>query len=75
MERRGAPLLDDDDNDDSDNDDNDAATCRSRRSLVEPGFSPVGGALHAPPHPAHPRRRVDAAFRVARLEAGVPSAR
>ncbi|WP_055616100.1 ErmE/ErmH/ErmO/ErmR family 23S rRNA (adenine(2058)-N(6))-methyltransferase [Streptomyces phaeochromogenes] len=36
--------------------------------LVELGFSGVGGSLHASLRRAHPRRRVDAAFRAARLD-------
>ncbi|MEU5750648.1 23S rRNA (adenine(2058)-N(6))-methyltransferase Erm(O) [Streptomyces sp. NPDC047829] len=39
--------------------------------LVELGFSGVGGSLHASLRRAHPRRRVDAAFRAARLDPGV----
>ncbi|MFD5338372.1 23S rRNA (adenine(2058)-N(6))-methyltransferase Erm(O) [Streptomyces hawaiiensis] len=58
IERRPAPLLDD-------------AACRGWRSLVELGFSGVGGSLHASLRRAHPRRRVDAAFRAARLDPGV----
>ncbi|WDV55278.1 23S rRNA (adenine(2058)-N(6))-methyltransferase Erm(O) [Streptomyces coeruleorubidus] len=58
MERREAPLLD-------------AAGYRSWRHLVELGFSGVGGSLHASLRRAHPRRRVDAAFRAARLDSGV----
>ncbi|MFJ9249825.1 ErmE/ErmH/ErmO/ErmR family 23S rRNA (adenine(2058)-N(6))-methyltransferase [Streptomyces sp. NPDC101776] len=38
------------------------------RHLVELGFSGVGGSLHASLRRAHPRRRVDAAFRAARLD-------
>ncbi|MBK6014759.1 ErmE/ErmH/ErmO/ErmR family 23S rRNA (adenine(2058)-N(6))-methyltransferase [Streptomyces sp. MBT53] len=38
------------------------------RYLVELGFSGVGGSLHASLRRAHPRRRVDAAFRAARLD-------
>lgn len=38
--------------------------------LVELGFSGVGGSLHASLRRAHPRRRVDAAFRAARLDPG-----
>ncbi|MFE2048433.1 23S rRNA (adenine(2058)-N(6))-methyltransferase Erm(O) [Streptomyces sp. NPDC059459] len=41
------------------------------RDLVELGFSGVGGSLHASLRRAHPRRRVDAAFRAARLDPGV----
>ncbi|MGP4090734.1 ErmE/ErmH/ErmO/ErmR family 23S rRNA (adenine(2058)-N(6))-methyltransferase [Streptomyces sp. KR55] len=58
IERRRTPLLD-------------AGTYDSWRRLVELGFSGVGGSLHASLRRAHPRRRVDAAFRVARLDAGV----
>ncbi|MEU9167314.1 ErmE/ErmH/ErmO/ErmR family 23S rRNA (adenine(2058)-N(6))-methyltransferase [Streptomyces sp. NPDC048420] len=38
------------------------------RHLVELGFSGVGGSLHASLCRAHPRRRVDAAFRAAGLD-------
>ncbi|MGW7725379.1 ErmE/ErmH/ErmO/ErmR family 23S rRNA (adenine(2058)-N(6))-methyltransferase [Streptomyces canus] len=38
------------------------------RHLVELGFSGVGGSLHASLCRAHPRRRVDAAFRSAGLD-------
>ncbi|GAA2381560.1 23S rRNA (adenine(2058)-N(6))-methyltransferase Erm(O) [Streptomyces coeruleofuscus] len=58
MERRDTPLLD-------------AAGYRSWCHLVELGFSGVGGSLHASLRRAHPRRRVDAAFRAARLDQGV----
>ncbi|MFC9886986.1 ErmE/ErmH/ErmO/ErmR family 23S rRNA (adenine(2058)-N(6))-methyltransferase [Streptomyces pilosus] len=58
IERRGAPLLD-------------AAAADGWRSLVDLGFSGVGGSLHASLRRAHPRRRVDAAFRAARLDPGV----
>lgn len=58
MERRDTPLLGD-------------AGYRSWRHLVELGFSGVGGSLHASLRRAHPRRRVDAAFRAARLDPGV----
>lgn len=58
MERRDTPLLG-------------AAGYRSWRHLVELGFSGVGGSLHASLRRAHPRRRVDAAFRAARLDPGV----
>ncbi|MFJ4978678.1 23S rRNA (adenine(2058)-N(6))-methyltransferase Erm(O) [Streptomyces coeruleorubidus] len=58
IERRDTPLLD-------------AAGYRSWRHLVELGFSGVGGSLHASLRRAHPRRRVDAAFRAARLDPGV----
>jgi len=40
--------------------------------LVEAGFSGVGGSLHASLRRVRPRRRVDAAFRAAGLERGVP---
>ncbi|GAA2426083.1 23S rRNA (adenine(2058)-N(6))-methyltransferase Erm(O) [Streptomyces glaucus] len=59
VERRRTPLLD-------------ADACRSWRHLVELGFSGVGGSLHASLSRAHPKRRVDAAFRAARLDPGVP---
>ncbi|MFE8963548.1 ErmE/ErmH/ErmO/ErmR family 23S rRNA (adenine(2058)-N(6))-methyltransferase [Streptomyces iakyrus] len=59
LERRETPLLDE-------------GACRSWRSLVELGFSGVGGSLHASLRRARPRRRVDAAFRAARLDPGVP---
>ncbi|MET7291130.1 ErmE/ErmH/ErmO/ErmR family 23S rRNA (adenine(2058)-N(6))-methyltransferase [Streptomyces griseoloalbus] len=58
IERRRAPLLD-------------AAAYDSWRRLVELGFSGVGGSLHASLRRTHPRRRVDAAFRAARLDPGV----
>ncbi|MEV5934174.1 ErmE/ErmH/ErmO/ErmR family 23S rRNA (adenine(2058)-N(6))-methyltransferase [Streptomyces sp. NPDC052079] len=58
IERRPVPLLG-------------AAAHGSWRSLVELGFSGVGGSLHASLRRAHPRRRVDAAFRAARLDPGV----
>jgi 23S rRNA (adenine-N6)-dimethyltransferase len=58
IERRRTPLLD-------------ADAYVSWRHLVELGFSGVGGSLHASLRRAHPRRRVDAAFRLARLDAGV----
>lgn len=58
IERRRTPLLD-------------ADACRSWRHLVELGFSGAGGSLHASLRRAHPRRRVDAAFRAARLDPGV----
>ncbi|WP_309059187.1 ErmE/ErmH/ErmO/ErmR family 23S rRNA (adenine(2058)-N(6))-methyltransferase [Streptomyces sp.] len=58
IERRRTPLLD-------------AAASGSWRRLVELGFSGVGGSLHASLCRAHPRRRVDAAFRAARLDPGV----
>jgi 23S rRNA (adenine-N6)-dimethyltransferase len=55
LERRRTPLLD-------------PAGYASWRNLVELGFSGVGGSLHASLRRAHPRRRVDAAFRTARLD-------
>jgi 23S rRNA (adenine-N6)-dimethyltransferase len=58
IERRRTPLLD-------------AAAYAGWRHLVELGFSGVGGSLHASLCRAHPRRRVDAAFRAARLDPGV----
>ncbi|MCT9075527.1 ErmE/ErmH/ErmO/ErmR family 23S rRNA (adenine(2058)-N(6))-methyltransferase [Streptomyces fulvoviolaceus] len=58
IERRRIPLLD-------------AARHASWRHLVELGFSGVGGSLHASLCRAHPRRRVDAAYRAARLDRGV----
>jgi 23S rRNA (adenine-N6)-dimethyltransferase len=57
IERRRTPLLD-------------AGAYESWRCLVELGFSGVGGSLHASLRRAHPRRRVDAAFRTARLDTG-----
>ncbi|MFJ5261898.1 ErmE/ErmH/ErmO/ErmR family 23S rRNA (adenine(2058)-N(6))-methyltransferase [Streptomyces sp. NPDC088387] len=57
IERREVPLLD-------------AGACPGWRRLVELGFSGVGGSLHASLRRAHPRRRVDAAFRAARLDPG-----
>ncbi|WP_217142130.1 23S rRNA (adenine(2058)-N(6))-methyltransferase Erm(O) [Streptomyces sp. AC627_RSS907] len=58
IERRPVPLLA-------------GAAQRSWRDLVELGFSGVGGSLYASLRRAHPRRRVDAAFRAARLDHGV----
>jgi 23S rRNA (adenine-N6)-dimethyltransferase len=58
IEHRPVPLLD-------------AAAEDSWRQLVELGFSGVGGSLHASLRRARPRRRVDAAFRAARLDPGV----
>ncbi|MEU3729531.1 23S rRNA (adenine(2058)-N(6))-methyltransferase Erm(O) [Streptomyces sp. NPDC033538] len=58
VERRRAPLLS-------------GGAHRSWQDLVELGFSGVGGSLHASLRRAHPRRRVDAAFRAARLDTGV----
>ena len=55
IERRRTPLLE-------------PAALRDWRHLVELGFSGVGGSLHASLRRAHPRRRVDAAFRAARLD-------
>ncbi|MEV7286218.1 ErmE/ErmH/ErmO/ErmR family 23S rRNA (adenine(2058)-N(6))-methyltransferase [Streptomyces sp. NPDC093252] len=50
------------------------------RDLVELGFTGVGGSLHASLRRAYPRRRVDTAFRAARIDPGalvgeVPPAR
>ncbi len=59
LERRPAPLL------------TDAAALRSWADLVELGYTGVGGSLHASLRRAHPRRRVDAAFRAARLDRDV----
>ncbi|MEU9649907.1 23S rRNA (adenine(2058)-N(6))-methyltransferase Erm(O) [Streptomyces sp. NPDC048110] len=56
IERRPAPLL------------TGPAALRSWADLVELGFSGVGGSLHGSLRRAHPRRRVDAAFRAARLD-------
>jgi 23S rRNA (adenine-N6)-dimethyltransferase len=58
IERRPAPLLA-------------GAAHRGWADLVELGFSGVGGSLHASLRRAYPRRRVDAAFRAARLDPGV----
>ncbi|MDG9726662.1 MULTISPECIES: 23S rRNA (adenine(2058)-N(6))-methyltransferase Erm(O) [unclassified Streptomyces] len=58
VERRRTPLLS-------------GVAHRSWQDLVELGFSGVGGSLHASLRRAHPRRRVDAAFRAARLDTGV----
>lgn len=58
IERRRTPLLE-------------PAALSDWRHLVELGFSGVGGSLHASLRRAHPRRRVDAAFRAARLNPGV----
>ncbi|MET9141682.1 23S rRNA (adenine(2058)-N(6))-methyltransferase Erm(O) [Streptomyces parvulus] len=55
LERRSAPLLM-------------GAARRSWDDLVELGFSGVGGSLHASLRRARPARRVDAAFRAARLD-------
>ncbi|WP_328493254.1 ErmE/ErmH/ErmO/ErmR family 23S rRNA (adenine(2058)-N(6))-methyltransferase [Streptomyces sp. NBC_00414] len=55
IERRRTPLLD-------------PAAYDVWRLQVELGFSGVGGSLHASLRRAHPRRRVDAAFRAARLD-------
>ncbi|MFJ5276179.1 23S rRNA (adenine(2058)-N(6))-methyltransferase Erm(O) [Streptomyces parvulus] len=55
LERRPAPLLR-------------GAARRSWDDLVELGFSGVGGSLHASLRRARPARRVDAAFRAARLD-------
>ncbi|MGI3223062.1 ErmE/ErmH/ErmO/ErmR family 23S rRNA (adenine(2058)-N(6))-methyltransferase [Streptomyces sp. GTA36] len=55
IERRRTPLLD-------------PTAYYDWRHLVELGFSGVGGSLHASLRRAHPRRRVDAAFRAARLD-------
>ncbi|MFE5814629.1 ErmE/ErmH/ErmO/ErmR family 23S rRNA (adenine(2058)-N(6))-methyltransferase [Streptomyces sp. NPDC056479] len=43
----------------------------SWRDLIELGFTGVGGSLHASLCRAHARRRVDAAFRAARLDTRV----
>ncbi|MGC9544719.1 ErmE/ErmH/ErmO/ErmR family 23S rRNA (adenine(2058)-N(6))-methyltransferase [Streptomyces sp. UG1] len=56
IERRRTPLLD-------------AGADEGWRRLVALGFSGVGGSLHASLCRAHARRRVDAAFRAARLDA------
>ncbi|CAL9410970.1 rRNA methyltransferase [Streptomyces sp. enrichment culture] len=58
IERRPTPLLD-------------GAAYRDWARLVELGFSGVGGSLHASLRRAHPGRRVDAAFRAARLDTAV----
>ncbi|WP_327400476.1 ErmE/ErmH/ErmO/ErmR family 23S rRNA (adenine(2058)-N(6))-methyltransferase [Streptomyces sp. NBC_01288] len=55
IERRRTPLLE-------------PAALHGWRHLVELGFSGVGGSLHASLRRAHPRRRVDTAFRAARLD-------
>ncbi|OAH11097.1 ErmE/ErmH/ErmO/ErmR family 23S rRNA (adenine(2058)-N(6))-methyltransferase [Streptomyces jeddahensis] len=55
IERRRAPLVAPD-------------AYQSWRHLIELGFSGVGGSLHASLRQAYPRRRVDAAFRAARLD-------
>ncbi|MGW2519374.1 ErmE/ErmH/ErmO/ErmR family 23S rRNA (adenine(2058)-N(6))-methyltransferase [Streptomyces sp. NPDC001617] len=55
IERRRTPLLA-------------PAAHHSWRHLVELGFSGVGGSLYASLRRAHPRRRVDAAFRAAGLD-------
>ncbi|WP_309094643.1 ErmE/ErmH/ErmO/ErmR family 23S rRNA (adenine(2058)-N(6))-methyltransferase [Streptomyces sp.] len=55
IERRAAPLLD-------------ASALAGWQSLVGLGFSGVGGSLYASLRRAHPRRRVDAAFRAAGLD-------
>ncbi|WP_409468891.1 23S rRNA (adenine(2058)-N(6))-methyltransferase Erm(O) [Streptomyces sp. HC307] len=58
IERRRTPLLD-------------AAAYAGWRDLVELGFTGIGGSLHASLRRTRPRRRVDAAFRAARLDPGV----
>ncbi|MCH5672392.1 ErmE/ErmH/ErmO/ErmR family 23S rRNA (adenine(2058)-N(6))-methyltransferase [Streptomyces gilvus] len=58
IERRRTPLLE-------------PAAYDGWRRLVELGFSGVGGSLQASLRRAHPRRRVDTAFRAAGLDAGV----
>ncbi|MDH6453731.1 MULTISPECIES: ErmE/ErmH/ErmO/ErmR family 23S rRNA (adenine(2058)-N(6))-methyltransferase [unclassified Streptomyces] len=58
IERRRTPLLD-------------PAALSGWRHLVELGFSGVGGSLHASLCRAHPRRRVDAAFRGAGVDRAV----
>ncbi|MFJ8781358.1 ErmE/ErmH/ErmO/ErmR family 23S rRNA (adenine(2058)-N(6))-methyltransferase [Streptomyces sp. NPDC102476] len=58
IERRRTPLLG-------------PAALHGWRHLVEIGFSGVGGSLYASLCRAHPRRRVDAAFRSARLDRAV----
>ncbi|MBW8817078.1 MAG: ErmE/ErmH/ErmO/ErmR family 23S rRNA (adenine(2058)-N(6))-methyltransferase [Streptomyces sp.] len=58
IERRRTPLLG-------------PAALHGWRHLVELGFSGVGGSLHASLCRAHPRRRVDAAFRAAGLDRGL----
>ncbi|WP_369274131.1 ErmE/ErmH/ErmO/ErmR family 23S rRNA (adenine(2058)-N(6))-methyltransferase [Streptomyces sp. R11] len=58
IERRRTPLLD-------------AGAYESWRPLVELGFSGLGGSLHASLCRAHPRRRVDAAFRRTGLDTTV----
>lgn len=55
IERRRTPLLE-------------PAARDGWQRLVELGFSGVGGSLYASLRRAHPRRRVDAAFRAAGLE-------
>lgn len=58
IERRRVPLLDSDE-------------YASWRQLVELGFSGVGGSLQASLRRGHARRRVDVAFRAARLDSRV----
>ncbi|MFF0090034.1 ErmE/ErmH/ErmO/ErmR family 23S rRNA (adenine(2058)-N(6))-methyltransferase [Streptomyces canus] len=58
IERRRTPLLE-------------PSAQYSWRQLVELGFSGVGGSLRASLCRAHPRRRVDAALRAARLDRAV----
>lgn len=58
IERRRTPLLD-------------AGAYESWRRLVELGFSGVGGSLYASLRRAHPRGRVDAAFRRAGIDTTV----
>ncbi|MFF0079412.1 ErmE/ErmH/ErmO/ErmR family 23S rRNA (adenine(2058)-N(6))-methyltransferase [Streptomyces canus] len=58
IERRPTPLLE-------------PSAQDSWRHLVELGFSGVGGSLRASLCRAHPRRRVDAALRAARLDRAV----
>ncbi|MEU0943016.1 ErmE/ErmH/ErmO/ErmR family 23S rRNA (adenine(2058)-N(6))-methyltransferase [Streptomyces canus] len=58
IERRSVPLL--------------AGTAQQGwRRMVELGFTGIGGSLHASLRRAHPRRRVDVAFRHAGLDRGV----
>ncbi|MFC4109186.1 ErmE/ErmH/ErmO/ErmR family 23S rRNA (adenine(2058)-N(6))-methyltransferase [Micromonospora zhanjiangensis] len=59
LDRRGVPLLP-------------AGSLPGYRSLVELGFTGLGGSLHASLRRRYPRRRLDAAFRATRLDLDTP---
>jgi 23S rRNA (adenine-N6)-dimethyltransferase len=59
LDRRPVPLVE-------------AAALPAYRRLVEVGFTGVGGSLHSSLSRRYGNRRVDAAFRAARLTTGVP---